>query len=497
MDRNTTISRRNLLLGVGAAAGTAALTGNAPLTALASRARKGTITVNYWDNFVTQAPWIDREIKIFEKANPGIKINKTTHASTDYPNLFALAVKSGNQPDVFVIPFTPTLPEQVKQHFIGPIPKSAEHHFRSRFPKGTFHAGSNVFGGRTYSAPLTGNAPILLLYVNNRVFRKAGLVDSKGHVKVPHTWDDMTRAAQTIVKKSNGSTYGFGFGGNSKYFLGFFVDLLVRGAGLPQGLLEIGNIDYRVGRSTFHKNEAMVHTLQLLRGWKDKGLVYPNALSISDETARAFMTQDKFGMLGDGIWCEGGWKTDGFSDYSVTTLPSPTAHPKAYYYYKPGGFQFGLSPSSSHQEAAFLWMDHLYSVDAGKRFVQMGNDLSVFPQNNKPHNIPSKPFADYSKLAKYDLPEPDPTIRNPAQSSVVIAPATPDIFDISVGAYTGQIDGRSAIVDALAKLDATNNANLAKGIADAQAKGFKVSAADYVFPDWKLNRPYYTHLHKG
>jgi len=489
LESETPLSRRTLLKGAAVAAGTAAATGALPGLAQASTRHADTTTVTFWDNYVTQAPWVNNEIRIFEAANPGITIRRTTQISTSYPNLFALAIKSGNEPDTFVIPFTPALNAQVANGWLAPLDKYAGPSFKSRFPAGTFHEGSNMFGAKLYSAPLAGNAPILLLYIHNGVFRQAGLTNPDGSVRVPRTWQEMTAAAAAIAKKSGGSTYGFGFGNQATVFLGFWIDLLCRGAGAPAGLLQIGGIDYRVGKSTFSTNPAYLQAINLMLDWKSKGHVYPNAMSIGDETARAFFERGKFGMLGDGIWCEAEWTSHGFTDYSVTTLPSPTMQPRAYYYYTPGGFQFGLSPTAKNPAAAFKWLDHLYSVEAGKRYVEMGNDLSAFPQNNKAKSISFKPFAEYVATAKDALPGPDPTIRNPAAANVIQAPVTPNIFQIISGAYTGQI---TDVKGALVTLDAAQNKALAAGIAAAQAKGFKVSINDFIFSDWNPTKPYIT-----
>jgi ABC-type glycerol-3-phosphate transport system substrate-binding protein len=118
-----------------------------------------TVTLNYWDYFVSQAPWVDNEIKLFQKAHPNIKIKKTTKVTDTYANLFALAVQSNNEPDVFMIPGNPTLPEQVQRGWLMPLDKWATPSWRSTFPEGTFAEHSNMVGGKVYSAPISGPAP--------------------------------------------------------------------------------------------------------------------------------------------------------------------------------------------------------------------------------------------------------------------------------------------------------------------------------------------------
>jgi ABC-type glycerol-3-phosphate transport system substrate-binding protein len=110
MDFSSRFSRRNFVKtavttaeaatpgGVLAVCGAAAGTGDT----LAS-----TVTIMYWDWFVSQAPRVDNEIKFFQQAHPDIKIKKNTQGTENYDNLYALAFKSHNAPDVAMIPQKP------------------------------------------------------------------------------------------------------------------------------------------------------------------------------------------------------------------------------------------------------------------------------------------------------------------------------------------------------------------------------------------------------
>ena len=173
------------------------------------------VTIKYWDSAITQAPYYNNEIKLFQQANPDIKIAKTTQSSDNYPNLLALAQRSNNFPDMAVVPATPTFYEQIQKNWWLPVDKWATPQWRSKFPALALHEGSNIFNGKLYSAPNTTLAVPFQLYINNAVFRSAGLVNKDGSVQVPRTWDDVTHAAETITQKSGGQSYGLGFGNGS------------------------------------------------------------------------------------------------------------------------------------------------------------------------------------------------------------------------------------------------------------------------------------------
>lgn len=148
----------------------------------------------------------------------------------------------------------------------------------------------------------------------------------------------------------------------------------------------------------------------------------------------------------------------------------------------------GVSSQAKHPDQAWAWFDWFYSVDAGKSWVQQYNeDLSVHPQNNDPHKIHFRPFAEYVALESLAIPGPGASIRNPAQAYVVVNPVQPDLGTILTGIYTGQIKGVQA---AFMDLDGRLQSALEQGVKQAQQQGHKVSLDDYVFTGWDITKPY-------
>src|SRR5215831_2426844 len=199
------ISRRELLRIAAALGGsaTAAALVDACSTGQSSQPSKTSaggpvVTIEHWDYWVSQAPYINNEIKLFEAANPGIKVKRTVNATTTYDQLFSLAQRSGNLPDTFITALSIPLNDQAAKGWLQPLNKWATGTWQRQFPPFSFVEGSNTFGGKIYSAPFSGNSPFLQLYVNTKVFKNAGLTNKDGSVKMPKTWDDVTRAADTI-----------------------------------------------------------------------------------------------------------------------------------------------------------------------------------------------------------------------------------------------------------------------------------------------------------
>lgn len=481
------ISRRHFLATASAAVGGTAITTLAGCSSSSSGSTSaGTKTINHWDWYVAQAPWLKREIELFEKQHPKLKIKRTVQVSDKYPDLINLAFRGGNEPDMLMIPPDPKFDDQVSMGWLRALDSHATAQWRGHFPAGNFFNGVNMVQNKVYSAPFAGNAPWLQLYIHNKLFKQAGITNPDGSVKIPRTWDDVTAAAEAITQKSGGKAYGLGFGNAQSASLPWWVEMFVRGAGSPAGYGTDGP-DYRVGKWTFGSDRNYADFVGLLLEWKKRGYIYPHSMSIGDEQARAFFERGRFGMIVGGVWNQPTWAEHHFTDYSLTTLPSPTGVPQAYFYYQPGGRVWAISQHSTVSDEAWEWFDWLHSPAAGQRWVEAGQGLSIFPEANKNAKTNPGPFQQFIGQEKYALPWPIPAIRNPEVSKVTIPSVKPDLPDVLAGLYTGQLSDVSA---ALTALEDRRNKALADGVKKAQAKGAKVSLADWVFKDWDPTKPY-------
>ncbi|MFC6016205.1 ABC transporter substrate-binding protein [Plantactinospora solaniradicis] len=444
-----------------------------------------------WDWLVSQKDWMDQEIRLFQQAHGDNTIKRTTQVTDKYPDLLALAVRSGTAPDVFQLPRKPPIEEQVSSDWLLPLDKWATDSWKARFGPGWFPEGGNVFGGKTYSAPFNGAGSNLQLYCHHGLFKQAGLTNADGSVRLPKTWDDVTRAAEAITARAGGKAFGLGFGNSANGALAWWVELFCRGAGAVGGAGSSATVDYRVGKFTYGSDRNYADFIALFLDWKKRGFIFPTSMSISDEQSRAFFAQGKFGMIVNGVWSQSGWTEAKFTDYSLVTLPSPTATPQGYFYYSQGssGRLFGISAKTKNPDAAFAWFDWLYSKDAGRRWVEAGLGLSVYPENNDPSRVKSPQFAQYVATANTNLSGPDPKVRNPEVAKVTLDAVKPDINDVLAGLFTGQLKD---IGGELVKLDDRLNTAQEDAVNKAAAAGAKVSMSDYVFADWDPSKPYET-----
>ncbi|GCE29348.1 hypothetical protein KDA_48320 [Dictyobacter alpinus] len=484
-------SRRAFLRNTAVTLGSAAVAENL-LTACTvpgggGTAAANTVTINYWDWFISQAPWVDNEIKLFQQAHPNIKVKKTTQAVDKYPDLFALAEKGNSTPDVFMIPSQPDFVTQINNKWVRPVDDIVPASFKSRFPDGAIREGSNVINGKLYSAPLSTGGPWAQLYLDNQNFKQAGLSNADGTPRAPQTWDEIINAAETIKKKSNGAVNGLYIGNKEGNQLAWGFHMFALAAGAPGGAW--GN-DYRTGKFTYASNRTYQDTIEFLLEFKKRGLVNNNALTLGDELARVNFTQHKGGMIIGGVWNQASWAAAGYKEYGMTSLVPPSGTPKAFFYTSTGGTFVAVSGNTKHAKEAGAWFDWIYSKEAGKRWVQMGEDLSIFAENNNPSIVAdNKTFAQYVQEIKLARLGPDPTVRNPDVAKIKVPSYTPSINDLLTGIWSGQVKD---IHGALSELEGKANAALAQGIKDAQGQGLKVSAQDYIFTDWDPNKDYIT-----
>lgn len=455
----------------------------------------GSAEVTHWDWLVSQGPSIDQMITAFQTSNPGITVKRTVNNvdNNNYANLFQLAVKGGNTPDVFMLPQGTTLPEQVSAGWLADLAQFSDFaKFKATYPNPNinFLEGTNTIGGKTYSAPFmaTDDAMWLQMWINTKVFKDAGIVDGSGNAKLPVTGDDVLAAARAIKEKSGGQAYGYAFAAKSNvYHWATYLAQLSGGVGGEVGM------NLKTGKYEMATTPAYKQAINLINTLRDEELILPDSGSIDDEALRVLFAQNKFGMYLNGSWIVNSFAkaAPDFKDYAVTHVPLlGVSEPTSYFYTGPGGQTFGISATSKNAEAAWKWFQFLHSQQAGEIWVKGNNGRSIFPEANKPEYFADPALRTLAELGpKFSRVGPSPELRNPELGKVKIPDVKPGIQEVMQGIYTGQI----ADVDAaLADLDTRRTQARDQGIADAVAAGAKVSVQDYVFADWDPTKDYTT-----
>ncbi|MGE5557909.1 MAG: ABC transporter substrate-binding protein [Bacillota bacterium] len=463
-------------------------------------AKQEPVTIQMWDWFIVQSKFIDSELKLFEEKHPYIKVKRTKQIQQRYRDLVNFAFRSSTLPDLLAIPVD-TRVDMMQAGYFYPLNKWMNRAIIKRFPKGAFMPGINIYNGNYYSFPVNSAEYWCQFYINNEVFRQAGLVDKKGKVLYPKTWGEVYKYAKIITdkgteaaKKGGQQFWGFGMFSKPEHLFPNFMYEWARVAGARGGNQELHlGVDYKTGRYNFTEGDAFLKMFKFVLTLEDEQLMYPNGLSIDDETMRAAFADGRIGMIMGGSWVMNGWETShpDFKDYDVLMIPPYDE--KGYSALCPvniAGAWYGMGANTKQPAAAWELLEWFATPEFGARYVRAGLGLSIFPSANVAANAKTRQFGQYMEIsAKYAMPGPSPHARNPQLANVRMDPVMPNHLGVFWGIVSHQIpEGR--IPNELKNLEDRLNKELERAFDEAIKKGYKVSLDDLKFPDWNPLKPY-------
>lgn len=445
------------------------------------------VTIEFWEWFGgAWGDFFEEEASLFHEQYPWITIEVSHYPDQNaYRETLALAFESEASPDVFVRRHT--FSQVFNNGWAQPLDQWITPEWLAKFPDGSFVETKNVWEGRVYAFPHTTNKFDRVLYINEDMFREAGLVDQAGEITIPQTWNELRTMAKQIAVAGNGNYYGVGIGIKDPRHMSWWFDL-ANFAGAA-GTFEI---DYRTGKYTFGTDPAFEEIIELLLGMKNDGSVYPNEGSLDDSNLYTFFGQGKFAIFLSGSWSANNLKRDfpDFQNYRIIPLPVPDTGRQGGLPYAPGNGQFYMSSQTKFPNESWLWLDWISSYDFHSRMVAKGLDYSIYADLNTPENITDpKKWQAYLAVTENLVLLPFPPARNSQTALVNPKAVVPDLGDVLIGIYTGQITDRS---QALQDLDERKQSAFLEAIQQAQADGADVSIDDFIFPDFNPMQGYVT-----
>lgn len=446
------------------------------------------VTITFWEWFGgAWGDFFEQEAQLFHKQYPWITVVVTHYPDQKaYRETLALAFQSENAPDTFLRRHT--FQQIFENKWAQPLDPWITPEWLAKFPAGSFVETKTVWNGEIYAFPHTANKFDRVLYINEDMFRVAGLVDQEGNITPPQTWSDLRSMASQITASGKGEYYGIGIGIKDPRVMSWWFDL----ANLA-GAASTYELDYRTASYNTSTDPAFAEIIELLLGMKNDGSVYPNEGALDDSNMYSFFGQGKYAMFLSGSYAANNLKRDfpDFENYRIVPLPYPDDGRKGGMPFAIGsGGQFYMSSQTKHADEAWLWLDWISSRGFATRMVTTGLDFSVYTDLNIPENITNpKKWQAYEAITRNLVLLPSPLVRNPQTALVTPITVVPDVGDVLVGIYTGQIKD---VLQALKDLDARKQAAFEEAIQKAQADGAKVSIQDYLFPDWDPMKDYVT-----
>lgn len=135
-------------------------------------------------------------VKLFEEANPGIKLNLEVVSWNDVYTVVSTRISNNNAPDILNID---TFADYANEGLLMPVSEYCpEELFNDFFPS---FIEQSVIDGTVWAVPDLASARAL--YVNKDIFEEVG-------IEVPETWADLEDACQAIVDFYGGEVYPWG-----------------------------------------------------------------------------------------------------------------------------------------------------------------------------------------------------------------------------------------------------------------------------------------------
>ena len=325
------------------ALGLAACSGTKTDSADSGSASGGQVTVEMWDYLSgeTANDSINAAIAEFEKANPDIKVKRTTFAFADLSKSILQGSVGGQVPDVAVVDVVDN------QNFasLGMLKDLSNDGInKSDFFEGPW--SSVVYEGKTYGIPLNSNN--LALYYNKQMLKDAG-------VEVPTDWASLKEVAKKTTK---GDVKGIAISAVKSESATFQV--------LPFVWQTGGDLkDYATSGAT---------ALAYLRGLIDDGSMSEAVTNYTQEDARTQFITGKSAMMINGPWELATLTKDAQFDWDVAPLPKDKRAATSM-----GGENVVVMNGAKQSAAAVKLAKYLTSAEGAKIYCDGSGQLSSRP----------------------------------------------------------------------------------------------------------------------
>jgi multiple sugar transport system substrate-binding protein len=268
------------------------------LMLLAGLTAQAAVEITYWTHEDPNRTEIEnRYITEFEKANPGVVIKRVTNPSKKMAERILTAFAANQGPDIFNLQIEDEYAYIVNQRLAPVDPKAAGYDseksiYNAYIPK--------VLDPVTYKGSLYG-LPLELtnwcIYVNDRVFKSAGLDPARDY---PKTWEDMATISEKIAVRKGEIIQRRGFDFRYPYYLVSMVPMVEQFGG------QLISDD---GKRAIINDKAWIKFLTFMQEWGPNGR---NLGSPTYKNARKLFNKDNndIGMCISGLYQAGRIRAD-------------------------------------------------------------------------------------------------------------------------------------------------------------------------------------------
>ncbi|MFA9455266.1 ABC transporter substrate-binding protein [Halalkalibacter sp. AB-rgal2] len=423
--------------------------------------------MDWYDSTLEQRDEFHRK---FMEKYPHVTIEYTTLTLDQFRDTILSAVRTGEAPDIFPVPFGFRLPNLVEDGWYQPLEGLVDEALFNEFSEGTFVEGITTVDNDIYTIPQNLPAFSTIVFYNKDLFREAGLDPEQP----PTTYEEFRDYAKKITEAGNGNYYGIIEGGRQTQRWTTTVQdwSSLNGSGLS----EASPVSVYTGEAPFH-TEAVLDVFDLFAGIADDGSYHPQTSGISAPEARQLFANGEAGFIIQGIWNIGIWnESNSELNYGVMAPPLSNGERDGWINLvnMPG---FGVYSQSEHPEWAARYLEEYYGGDYFQQEVVQNNlELSIVDGINEE-------YATGEMLEAWQINEEFAAVGpNPATNPDVLpvfseyVDVTPNVGEIlQAVAITGLRDYEQMLEELSEKTDQA----LENAINEAQEKGANVSIDDF------------------
>lgn len=337
----------------------------APLFAQGDKEEQGPIVLKFWTHEDPNRTRIEnRYIQEFEAANPGIRIERTTQASSKIIELVQTAFAANSGPDIFNLSIEDEY-QYIANGRVAPVNPRAAGYKDMEELTATYAAGMLdpvTIDGKVYGLPL--ELTNWCIFINKKVFRSAGLDPEKDY---PRTWEDMADISEKLVIRDGDILVRRGFDFRYPYYLVAMVPMVEQLGG------QLISDD---GKTAITGEEAWLKFLTYMQQWGPSGR---NLGSPTYKNARSLFNQDNndIAMAHTGMYQIGRINSDNPAFYESgewMVVPFPVFEDAvkdvASCYY---GHYYMVNAQSSREKQDAAWKFIAYMLSHGEEYLKEVN----------------------------------------------------------------------------------------------------------------------------
>jgi multiple sugar transport system substrate-binding protein len=385
--------------------------------------------VSFWNDYTGgNGKAMDAMLASFTKET-GIQVEQQQFAFPDLMAKLRTAGAAGQNPDAATI-LTFGVPSLANDGLLDEFTPEAlgGHGFKAEdYPDTPWNAG-NVFNNKRYGLPL--DFVQFVMYLNDQMFKEAGLVDSAGKPKVPATKDELFQVAKQFTKGSD--TFGLNIGPADGIW--WFENYLFQNG--------IGFFTEDLKKSALDQPAA----IEVAQFWGQMSTEVASGMKVSPpngtDASKAFIGQ-KLAMSIDGTWINP-VLVDAKIPYTVAPVPNLFKNQKVWGI----GHNFTLfkqaTPDPSRREAA--WKLIRWLTDNSDQWTLTGGVMGATKKVQADPRVLADPLL---KVAAAQVPNLVFAQTSPRWEAAELK-ATP----VVQGIYQGSTDPKAGMLQAAQDINA-------------------------------------------